>query len=224
MIHAIVAVAKNSNAVTAVLFLNRTEAHDLIIQRRLVMKKHVVQIFGLLAVVLIIASTSLAETKQEKQAKIRKQSKDVLVKLYKVHPSARAAIKSAAGYATFSNFGMKILIAGGGKGHGMVFDNATKKVTYMKMLEVQAGLGFGAKKFHTIFVFETKEAMDQFVNKGWEFGGEATAAATTGNKGGAYQGAVSVMPGVWMYQLTDKGVALQLTGKGTKYYKDEDLN
>jgi lipid-binding SYLF domain-containing protein len=92
------------------------------------------------------------------------------------------------------------------------------------MLEVQAGLGMGVKKFSTIFVFETKGAMDQFVNAGWEFGGQATAAAKTGDKGGAYQGAVSVMPGVWMYQLTEKGLALELTGKGTKYYKDDDLN
>jgi len=35
---------------------------------------------------------------------------------------------------------------------------------------------------------------------------------------------VSVSPGVWMYQLTDKGLALELTGKGTKYFKDDDLN
>jgi len=27
-----------------------------------------------------------------------------------------------------------------------------------------------------------------------------------------------------MYQLTDKGLALELTAKGTKYYKDSDLN
>ena len=82
----------------------------------------------------------------------------------------------------------------------------------------------GVKKFHTIFVFETKDAMDHFIDNGWEFGGEATAAATTGDKGSAYQGAVSVMPGVWMYQLTDKGLALELAGKGTKYYKDDELN
>lgn len=119
---------------------------------------------------------------------------------------------------------MKILVAGGGKGQGIAFDKATQKVTYMKMLELQAGLEIGVKKFRTIFVFETKEAMDRFVNTGWEFGGQATAAATTGDKGGAYQGAVSVMPGVWMYQLTEKGLAVELTGKGTKYYKDDDLN
>jgi len=66
--------------------------------------------------------------------------------------------------------------------------------------------------------------MDNFVNSGWEFGGQATAAAKSGDQGGAYQGAVQVMPGAWMYQLTDKGLALELTGKGTKYYKDDDLN
>jgi hypothetical protein len=37
-------------------------------------------------------------------------------------------------------------------------------------------------------------------------------------------GAVSVAPGVWMYQLTDTGLAAEITGKGTKYYKDSDLN
>jgi hypothetical protein len=33
-----------------------------------------------------------------------------------------------------------------------------------------------------------------------------------------------VSPGVWVYQLTETGVALELTAKGTKYYKDDDLN
>lgn len=36
--------------------------------------------------------------------------------------------------------------------------------------------------------------------------------------------AMSVSPGVWLYQLTETGLALELTAKGTKYYKDDDLN
>ena len=119
---------------------------------------------------------------------------------------------------------MQMLLAIGGKGKGLAFNNKTKKATYMKMLEVQAGLGMGVKKFRTIFVFETEDAMNHFIDNGWEFGGQTTAAAKTGSKGGALQGAVAVMPGVWMCQLTDKGLALELTGKGTKYYKDDDLN
>jgi lipid-binding SYLF domain-containing protein len=172
----------------------------------------------------LIAVPAFAKTKEQKQAEVRKNANETLAKLYKAQPSAKAAIKAAAGYAAFSNFGMKILLAGGGKGSGIAFDNRTKQVTYMKMLEIQAGLGVGVKKFRTIFVFETKEAMDHFINNGWEFGGQTTAAAKTGDGGGALQGAVTVMPGVWMYQLTDKGLALELTGKGTKYSKDDDLN
>ena len=38
------------------------------------------------------------------------------------------------------------------------------------------------------------------------------------------EGAASVSEGVWTYQLTDKGLALELTGKGTKYSRDKDLN
>ena len=43
-------------------------------------------------------------------------------------------------------------------------------------------------------------------------------------KGGAYEGAISVAPGVWVYQLTETGLALQATLQGTKYYKNDDLN
>ena len=38
------------------------------------------------------------------------------------------------------------------------------------------------------------------------------------------EGAASVSDGVWMYQMTDKGLALEITAKGTKYKKDDDLN
>ena len=62
------------------------------------------------------------------------------------------------------------------------------------------------------------------MNSGWELGGQTSAAAKAGGKGGSFQGAMAVAPGVWLYQLTEAGLALELTAKGTKYYKDEDLN
>jgi lipid-binding SYLF domain-containing protein len=180
----------------------------------------------LIALVLMITSafTVAAKSKEEKQAEARKKADQTLQRLYKAKPSARAAIKTAAGYAVFNSGGAKILIAGAGRGSGIAVDKATQKVTYMKMREIQAGLGMGVKKFSTIFVFETKDGLQRFINSGWEFGGQTTAAAKTGDGGGSFQGAASVSPGVWMYQLTDKGIALELTGKGTKYFKDDDLN
>ena len=176
------------------------------------------------ACVLLSALTIVAKTKEEKQAEARKKAQETLERLYKVKPSSRAAIKAAAGYAVFNNGGAKILVAGAGRGKGIAVDNATQKVTYMKMREIQAGLGMGVKKFSVIFVFENKKALNDFIDGGWEFGGQTTAAAKSGDGGGSLEGAKSVSPGVWMYQMTDKGLALELTGKSTKYSKDDDLN
>ena len=164
------------------------------------------------------------KSKTEEQAEVRDAAQSALDMLYKTQPSARKAVESAAGYAAFSNFGMKILVAGSGTGKGLAVNNRSKQQTYMKMAEIQAGLGFGVKKFKLIWVFATPQALDKFVNSGWEVGAQATAAAKSGDKGEAYQGAVAISPDVYLYQLSDKGLALELTAKGTKYYKDDDLN
>jgi lipid-binding SYLF domain-containing protein len=164
-------------------------------------------------------------TPDEQRAEIRKVSNQTLAELYKAQPAAKSQIQKAAGYAVFSNFGMKILVAGGGSGRGVVIDNKTKRETFMKMAEVQAGLGFGVKNFRLVWVFEKKSDLDKFINSGWELGAQSTASAKAAGQGAsAFAGAISVTPGVWIYQLTDDGLALELTAKGTKYYKDDALN
>jgi lipid-binding SYLF domain-containing protein len=165
-----------------------------------------------------------AAGKDAQRAEARKVANQTLQRLYKVQPGAKQRIQTAAGYAAFSNFGMKILVAGGGKGEGVAVNNKTRHETFMKMLELQAGLGFGIKKFRLVWVFDTAEAFDKFVNSGWELGAQATAAAQVKGQGGAAAGAIPISPGVWIYQLTDDGLALELTAKGTKYYKDDELN
>ena len=179
------------------------------------------------SVVLIVSTFALAadQAKVDKERQeIRNRTKEILAQLYKAEPKAKANIQKAAGYAAFSNFGMKIFVAGSGTGKGVAVDNKTKKEIFMKMIELQAGLGFGIKKFSLVWVFEKPDALATFVNSGWELGGQASAAAKAGEKGAAFQDALAIAPGVWLYQLTDKGVALELTAKGTKYYKDDDLN
>jgi lipid-binding SYLF domain-containing protein len=165
-----------------------------------------------------------AAKKEDDQADVRKDADQALAAVYKLQPSARKAVQSAAGYAAFSNFGMKILVAGSGTGKGVAVNNKTKAVTYMRMAELQAGIGFGVKKFQLLWVFDTEDALNKFINSGWEIGAQATASAKSGDMGAAYQGAVSVSPGVWLYQVSGDSLALELTAKGTKYYKDSDLN
>lgn len=166
------------------------------------------------------SSKTVAQQKED----ILKKNDEILKHLYQVQPKAKDLIDKSIGYATFSNFGMKILIAGGGTGTGVVINKSSKKPVYMDMAEVQAGLGLGIKSFQNIFVFQTEAALNDFVNSGWTFGGQVTAAAKYEKTGDAYQDAALVAPGVLMYQITDSGLAAEITGKGTKYYKNSDLN
>jgi len=191
----------------------------------MIMKKFI----GALALLLCLVQPAQAaffdsKSVAQQRADILKTSAATMSRLYRLQPHARELVDKSAGYATFSNFGMKIFIAGGGSGSGVVFRKGNGKPVYMKMVEVQAGLGVGIKSFSVIFVFDNEAAMQSFINSGWEFGGQATAAAKYENNGGAYEGAANVANGVWMYQLTDNGLAAEITAKGTKYYQDSDLN
>ena len=94
----------------------------------------------------------------------------------------------------------------------------------MKTVEGSVGLGLGIKNYQLVFVFETEQAFTSFTSEGWEWGGQATAAATDSVAGDSAQGAVSVGPGAWVYQMTDKGLELTATIRGIRYYKDKDLN
>ena len=165
-----------------------------------------------------------SKTVPQQREEILKKSQQILKNLYAVEPKAKEVIEKAAGYATFSNFGMKILIAGGGTGTGVVVNKLNNKPIYMDMAEVQAGLGLGIKSTQTIFVFQNEAVLNNFVNSGWTFGGQMTAAAKYEKNGDAYQDATIVADGILMYQLTDSGLAAEVTGKGTKYYKDTTLN
>jgi len=172
----------------------------------------------------LLSPAIAAKSPDKERAEVREMSQKVLNKLYSLQPAAKKAVETSVGYAVFSSIGTKILVVGGGSGKGVAVNRKTGAETFMKMVEVQGGLGIGVKKFQLVWVFTNKAALDKFVNSGWEVGGQATAAAQYEGQGASTQGALSVSPGVWLYQLTDDGLALELTVKGTKYYKDEDLN
>ena len=181
-------------------------------------------LFFALACVVALAARAADSDKEKQQKQIQSMAQDTLQRPYKAEPKTKAAVKHAYGYAVFSDLGIKMLFGGTGNGKGIAVNNRTKRETFMKMIEVQAGLGMGVDKFRVVFVFDTERAFNDFVNKGWEFGGQSTLAAKTGDEGGAMAGAVAVSDGVWMYQLTDKGLAVEISATGTKYYKDDDLN
>lgn len=179
----------------------------------------------MLSVALLSASTCVrASDEEKKREKTRKMTAEVLKDLYKKEPASKSAVEKAAGYAVFANTGVNVLLLSTARGSGLALNNKTKQETFMKMVSVGGGLGMGVKGYNVVFVFETEKALAQFLDSGWSGSGQADAAAKAGEKGGAYSGAMEVAPGVWVYQITKNGLALQLTLQGTKYYKDNDLN
>ncbi|MFT5452603.1 MAG: lipid-binding SYLF domain-containing protein [Enterobacterales bacterium] len=160
---------------------------------------------------------------QEKRAAIESMRQNVLADIYKLKPELRARVNSAPGYAVFSNVNINIIFFSAGSGYGQVINNATGRKTYMKMGEAGLGFGAGAKDFRALFIFKSKAAMDRFVNIGWTFAAQADAAAKAGDKGAAIA-AEAIADDIRVYQLTENGLALQATIKGTKYWKDDSLN
>jgi lipid-binding SYLF domain-containing protein len=161
---------------------------------------------------------------EKKREKSRKMAAQTLQDLYKAQPTAQAAIQKSAGYAVFNNMGTNLLVLSTARGAGIAVNTQSKQETFMKMVSAGAGLGVGVKSYRVIFVFENDNALTHFLESGWSGSAQTDAAAKVGKSGAAYSGAAEVAPGVWVYQITKNGIALQVTLQGTKYYKDDGLN
>ncbi len=113
----------------------------------------------------------------EKKAGIRKQRDELLAQLYATRPEMKKALPKAAGYATFAQVNVNLLLLATANGYGMVVDNKTRKETFMRMGSLGGGIGAGVKDVRVVFVFHDPKVMKQFVEEGWQFGGQADAAA-----------------------------------------------
>ncbi len=173
---------------------------------------------------MMFSATALAANPQKEWQAVRDNSVKILDRLYKYHPSAQYVIDHSYGYATMGNTGIKIGIFGGSHGRGLAVNNVTGKEVFMRMEEMSAGFGLGVKEYDLIFVFGTEAAWKAFTSGTTKFGGDAAAAAKDGFNGDSIEGAVIVSEGIWVYQMTTKGLALELSIKGTKFYPDKKLN
>jgi lipid-binding SYLF domain-containing protein len=115
-------------------------------------------------------------------------------------------------------------LIGGAGGKGLVRDVKTKKTTYMDMAQASAGLQAGIAQNETLIIFKSEKAMNEFVNKGWEFGGGGSAqAGVAGSQVGA-GGGENVIADATYYTLTKNGLQAGGALAGTKFWKDKELN
>lgn len=159
-----------------------------------------------------------AQVSQERERALA-MAKTALDKLYAADPEARAVVRGAVGYGVFDITTVNALLVVGARGPGVIFDNATGKPTYMQAVRIGTGPWLGYQTLYQIFVFKSKSALDQF-KIGGKAGGDIGASATAGAKGKT----ISFNPEIDVYQLTEKGFALQANWGGAAYYVDPDLN
>ena len=183
------------------------------------------KIFVALTVLLcLLTSTALAKSADEQRTKINALHDKALKNLYAKFPNANRVISKCYAYATLSNTGIKLGIFGDAHGRGVAINNDTGERVYLKMAAQAAGIGLGVKEYDLIFVINSREAWDGFLAGKIRFAANADAAATDGETGKSIEGAAYVAPGVWVYQLSTKGVAAEMTLKGMKIWRDKKLS
>ena len=190
------------------------------------MKQHAILI-GLIAITLIVSGcgpSSKSYTLSERRQIVDNMADESLQQLYAKKPTTRQEVADSAGYAVFSNANVHVIFFGGGGGYGVVLDKTTGRKTYMKVGSGGFGFGLGAKDYRQIVVFNTRQALTDFVGSGWELGGQADATAKTVDSGGANAAEETIHKNIATYTLTETGLALQATITSSKYWVDEDLN
>jgi len=166
---------------------------------------------------------AVAATKAERQAEVQKSTQAALAKFYAAKPELKAAVAKAPGYAVFTTYGVSFLIGGSG-GTGLVRDNKTKKVTYMKLGSASVGFQLGAAENDVLVIFKNAAAVNDFINKGWTTTGGVTATAGAENKSVGGGMGNSAMDNHETFTLTKNGLAAGLAVEGVKAWKDDELN
>lgn len=117
------------------------------------------------------------DSNADKKANIRQERDEMLAQLYAAKPALKKVVQGAAGYATFKQVNVNLLLLATANGYGVVVNNKPHKEIFMRMGSLGGGVGAGVKDLRVIFIFHDVKIMKRFVEEGWQFGGQADAAA-----------------------------------------------
>jgi len=97
---------------------------------------------------------------------------------FKRIPASQPYFNSAYGYAVFPTIGKGGVGIGGAYGKGLVYEQG-RLLGESKMVQLSAGLQLGGQAYSQIVFFRNKDALNDFVNEGFEFSADASAVALT---------------------------------------------
>ena len=164
------------------------------------------------------------ENAGEKRKDIEKMAAQTLERLYKEQPKAEEEIKNAYAYGVFEGHIANIVLYVAGKGLGVVYKNSDQTKTYMNAVRAGTGPGVGFKSIHAVILFKNENVYKQFTTVGLQVSASGDAVVKIAGKEAGGVKAVSLVPGVSMYQMVDKGLVLQANWGATEFIKDPILN
>lgn len=168
------------------------------------------------------AGTS-GKTVEQRRAEYDQMAQSTLAEMKQRYPEVAGKIAKSAGYGVFSNANVNVVIASISGGYGIVHNTNNNEHTYMNMGEAGIGFGIGIKDFKALIIFKTTKAYEIFRDEGWVFGAQAEASAKTSDNGDSTETEVA-LGDMEIYLLTESGLALQATIKGTRFWPVDELN
>jgi hypothetical protein len=187
---------------------------------------------GVLCLLLLVACQSTgkdgkpltqSEIIQKREATI-KMAQNGFNLLVKQDPKVRKEIESAAGYAVFNTTNVNVILVVVARGEGLLYDKRYKEQPiFMRDMKTGEGLGAGYQEQYQIIIFNTVDAIDQFLLttiNGQQVGLDVEANFSAGSSSTIR----SFNPNVTFYTVGISGYDLQANYGGALYMVDQQLN
>ena len=172
-----------------------------------------VVLVAMLIMTITACAGGLVGSKEEKLAYFESLEQETLAQLVKEQPGTEQELAQSVGYAVFEKKVVKVPVVGAGGGAGVVVDKENGKKSYLRVPELQLGLGWGGRAEKVILIFQDVEKLRNLAGGTWKAGIAAEAAAKAGDVGAAGGGGTGdlMKKGFTTYVLTDAGVSATAT-------------
>jgi hypothetical protein len=163
------------------------------------------------------------KTVAEKTAYTLMVRDEALKQLYERDPTAKDKIATAAGYVFLSGFAIHPGLFTFANAYGVIQDNTTGKLVYIRLTRFGVGPGLAVKGYYVVATLSTPEVLAALEEGQWHVGALAEASFHFGDTGGSAAGETytNTVEG-WLW--THTGVAIELAAGFGKIYPEDELN
>ena len=168
---------------------------------------------AILAITISACAGGLTGSKQEKLAYFDTLEKETLARLFKEQPKTEQELAQSVGYAVAEKKVVKVPLVGAGGGAAVVVEKAHNKRSYLRVPELQFGMGWGGRAEKVVLIFQDLDKLRDLADGEWHTAAGAEAAAKAGDvgaAGGAGSGDLG-KKGYSTYVLTDAGASATAT-------------